>query len=167
MSSTHKNSRGFTLIEVIIAIALITVGILSLYSLHYSSINTNMKAQVMTTATSWATDKVEILLSQPFDCTPYEVGCHDLDDVNGDGTFQDTDNDGIDDVGTDREFGLNNNTKATADHFLVSPDGNYTVMWNVAVDTPVPDSKTIRVIVRQQGDEIVNSIPMTYIKSEY
>jgi len=169
MKILHKKRRdngGFTLIEVIMAILILTVGILSLYSMQYSSISTNAKANNLTSATTWANDRIELLLSAPYDCSPFQAGCHDLDDLNGDGTNQDSDNDGVDDVGGDDAFGLNNDTQMTADHFSVSPDGQYTILWNVAVDTPVPNTKTIRVIVNRLEKGITKSVPMTYIKGE-
>ncbi len=35
----------------------------------------------------------------------------------------------------------------TADHNAVSTYGTYTIFWNVAVDEPIPNTKTIHVIV--------------------
>ena len=78
-----------------------------------------------------------------------------MGDTDGDGTNQDqnpaatptnSDGDGVDDVGPDDfNFGLND-TGANADHSDNS--GNYDIFWNVAVDEPITNVKTIRVIVR-------------------
>lgn len=158
------SNKGFTLIEVICAIAILTVGILSLYSLQISSINTNFSANTVTAASTWASDRVEILINRPYSCNPFRVNCHDLDDVNGDGTGLDLNNDGVDDSGGN--FGLDNNTPATADHSATSPDGLYTILWNVAVDTPVPNTKTIRIIVTSMDRGVTKTVSMTYIKSD-
>lgn len=159
-------TEGFTLIEVMCAIVVLTVGILSLYSMHVATINTNATASRITGAANWASDRIEILLSRPYSCTPVRANCHDLDDVNGDGTNQDTNNDGTDDSGADPTFGLDNATPATADHIAASPDGRFTILWNVAVDTPVPNTKTIRVLVTTQERGVTRTVPLTYIKSD-
>lgn len=161
-----ENESGFTLLEVVIAMMVLSIGIFSLYSMHVTSITTNHMANNLTEATSWANSQIETLLSRPYDCTPFEQGCHDLDDVNGDGTNQDSDNDGVDDTGVDRNFGLNNATAATADNSRTSANGLYTMMWNVAVDTPLPDMKTIRVIVNRRDNGVLKSVPMTYTKGK-
>lgn len=159
-------SEGFALIEVMCAMVVLTIGILSLYSMHVATINTNASANSITNASNWANDRIEILLNRPYSCVPFRTNCHDLDDVNGDGTNQDANNDGTDDVGPDLNFGLNNATPATADHIATSPDGRFTILWNVAVDTPIPNTKTIRVVVTTQERGVTRTVPLTYIKSD-
>lgn len=165
----NPTNQGFTLLEVIIAIAILTIGILSLCSMHVASINGNASASNMTIGGNWASDRIEILLGRPYDHP-------DLEDDNGDGTNKDTDNNGSDDKGGD--FGLNGGLifnaaglltgvkKAAADGRATSPDNRYTILWNVAIDTPVPNCKTIRVIVTSQERGVIKTIPLTYIKSE-
>lgn len=183
-SAPTVSDQGFTLIEVIIAIALLTIGILSLYTMHVAAINSNGTASNMTTASNWASDRVEILLNRNYDHS-------DLSDDNGDGTGQDADNDGIDDSGGNSidyeggavdvaggNFGLNGGllfnaagalvgvNQALADGRATSPDNRYTILWNVAIDIPVPNSKTIRVIVTSQDRGMIKAVPLTYIKSD-
>jgi type IV pilus modification protein PilV len=164
IAKSTKHNKGFTLVEVMIAIAVLTIGILALYSMQVSAINGNATANNLTNASNWASDRVEILLSRPYDCSPASANCHDLDDDNGDGTNQPVDVNGNDSDGGN--FGLDNATAATADGREVSPDGRYTILWNVAVNTPVPSSKTIRVIVTSQDRGVTKTVPLTYIKSE-
>lgn len=159
----HSSGQcGFTLIEVLIAMFVLTIGIFALYSMQITALNTNARANSMTIASNWASDRVEGLLNRPYDCTPLRTNCHDLDDINGDGTNQDANDDGIDDDGGN--FGLDNATAASVDGRAISPDGQYTVFWNVAIDTPVPDTKTIRVMVLSQERGTTHAIPITYIK---
>jgi len=162
----EHSAHGFTLLEVVIALALFTIGIIATYSMQVAAINTNTSANNLTSASNWARDRIERLLDSPYDCNPFQPNCHDLDDVNGDGTDQDlAGDDGIDDVGPDTNFGLNNATPATADGSATSPDGYHTILWNVAVNTPVNNTKTIRVIVISQDQfGITKTVPMTYIK---
>jgi prepilin-type N-terminal cleavage/methylation domain-containing protein len=157
INTQNSANQGFTLIEVIVAIAVLTIGILSLYSMHVSSINGNATASNLTTRSNWASDRIEILLSRPY-------GHSDLEDVDKDGTNEPVDANGNDSDGG--SFGLDDDTSVTADHRDASPDGRYTILWNVAVDTPVPNSKTIRVIVTSLDRGVTKTVPLTYIKSE-
>lgn len=56
-----KNS-GFTLVETMVAIFILTVGIFALYSLHVTSIRYNASANAMSSSSTWAADRIEQLL---------------------------------------------------------------------------------------------------------
>lgn len=159
-----KNSNGFSLIEVMVAIVILSIGILSLFAMQTTAIQTNGTASSISIASSWVTDRIEILVNRPYDCVSNLPGCHDLDDDDGDGTNKDANLDGIDDSGGN--FGLDDVTAASADGRFTSPDGRYQLFWNVAVDVPVPDSKTIRVIAVTQDRNTARTVPMTYIKAK-
>ncbi len=133
-----KNENGFTLLEVLIATLIFVFGILVVGNMQITSIQGNSFANSLTEASTVAQDQIETLLNSSYSSTA-------LSDTDSDGTNQDTDGDGIDDQGTDRQFGLNDNTTLTADHYTVN--GRYTIYWNVAVDHPVSGTKTIRLIV--------------------
>jgi prepilin-type N-terminal cleavage/methylation domain-containing protein len=62
----ENNMGGFTLIEVIIAISIFTIGILAVGSMQISAINGNESANNLTGATTWGQDKVEELLALPY-----------------------------------------------------------------------------------------------------
>lgn len=141
------DEKGFTLIETIVALFVFTVGILALNQMQVMSIYSNSDASGLTGASSWAAGQVENILRLDYDDP---LLADDGDGVNpagaGDGTGEDTvPNDGIDDDGGD--FGLNNITAISADGFLASPDGNFMIYWNVAVDEPMRNIKTIRITV--------------------
>lgn len=59
--SDRKNSEGFTLIEVLIAILLLTIGLLALVSVTVMVIKGNSLSQTRTTATTLAKDQMEEL----------------------------------------------------------------------------------------------------------
>jgi len=65
-SKIEGDCRGFTLIEVVIALAIFSIGILGIYALQISSINGNTSARNRTQAIGWAANRMEILLETPF-----------------------------------------------------------------------------------------------------
>jgi len=144
-----KEQNGFTLLEVIIAIVIFSIGLLAVASMQMSAIKGNHFSGTLTEATNWAADQMEQLLSKDF--TDPE-----LQDTDGDGTNQDGDNDWIDDDGGN--FGLdhvadpdsdgqpdNDTTGLQAD--FQETQGIYTISWNVAEDVASNDTKTVKVTV--------------------
>ena len=61
-----KNTRGFTLIETMIALMVLTIGILAMMTMQTSAITGNYKASTMTIASSIASNQIEQLRSLPF-----------------------------------------------------------------------------------------------------
>ncbi|MEW6428513.1 MAG: prepilin-type N-terminal cleavage/methylation domain-containing protein [Thermodesulfobacteriota bacterium] len=119
--------KGFTLIEVLIALTVFAFGILAVAAMQTTAAGGNAKARYISEATSWATDQLETLMNLDYD-----------DPLLTDGGGTNNGTAGLDDgpvAGT------------TADGATASTDGSYTIYWNVATDVPVIDTKTIRVIV--------------------
>jgi type IV pilus assembly protein PilV len=118
------NEKGFTLLEVIVAISILTIGLLAVASMQVSAIRGNASAYGITEATSWASDRIEKLTVLPY-------GHADLQDTDGDGAS-----------------GLENASEATDDNPNPPPThGKYKVYWNVAVDDTADGTKTVNVIV--------------------
>ena len=68
MKTTGRdNQEGFTLIEVLIAMAIFAVGILALAGLQVTYIGGNSSAQMQTEATALGAQVIEHLKSLPFD----------------------------------------------------------------------------------------------------
>lgn len=65
-----NNDNGFTLIEVLIAIVILSVGLLGMASLTVGIINGNKFSNDMTTATTLAQDKMEDVRRQGYSGTP-------------------------------------------------------------------------------------------------
>jgi prepilin-type N-terminal cleavage/methylation domain-containing protein len=156
MITSLKNNKGFTLIETLIALMVFTIGILALNRMQFVSIRGNSNASGITSSSSWAAGQVEQLLR-------LDYADAILDDDDGDGTNQDTNDDGDDNVGADFDFGLND-IGAGADGTASSPDNNYTIYWNVAVDEPMPNLKTIRVIVTRNYFGFQKKVSLDYCK---
>lgn len=153
------NERGFTLIEVFAAMLVFAFGIMALNRLQIATVKGNTYATDLSQATRIAQDKMEDLLDLTITDT-------DLADNDLDGTNQDPDQDGVDETGGDRAFGLNDSTAATADH--TETNGRFSVFWNIAVDQPIVGSRLVRVSVAWTGaDNIPHSIDMDCVKGEF
>ena len=61
-----NNTRGFTLIEVMIAMMVLTIGILGMMTMQTSAITGNYKASTMTIASNIASRQIETLRNAPF-----------------------------------------------------------------------------------------------------
>ncbi|WP_417913955.1 type IV pilus modification PilV family protein [Candidatus Electronema sp. JM] len=139
----RTGQTGFTLIEVLIAMAIFTIGILGLFGMQSAVITKNLSANTITSGATWATDQIELLLGQDY---------INLEDKNKDGCA-----------------GINNSplqtdtNKQKPDSYPSLTSGTtppvYTIHWNVARNcfmTAIPDAinereeqkpKLIRVIV--------------------
>lgn len=149
------NQAGFTLIEVLIAVFIFTVGILSVNAMQIASIKGNFSSNRISQSTSWATGQVEYLLGLDYNDT-------DLDDDDGDGTDQDLNGDGVDDDG--ENFGLDD--IVSPDGSETSPDGQYTIYWNVAPDYPLLGIKTVKITVNRQDRGESKVVSMIYMKAD-
>lgn len=139
------DESGFTLIETVIAIAIFTIAIISLYGLVTLSIKGNATAITVTTAANWAQSRVEVLLAKDYDDD-------DLDDPAGT-------NHGCAKLGVYPD----------SDH-MDNDDANYTIYWNVANDCTLEDTpdeqkpKHLRVIVTRKNWGDGKSVVLNYIK---
>jgi len=96
------NQRGFTLIEALIAIVILIIGIVSLYTMHVGAIHGNARADSVSQLSSWASNRIEGILAQ---LAEQRLKPGELADTSGDATNC-LDNNGIDPSG--HECGLNN-----------------------------------------------------------
>ena len=120
-----RSEKGFTLLEVIMAISILTIGLLAVASMQASAIRGNAISRDYTKSTDRVQDRAEKLIA-------LSISNVDLTDQDSDG------------VG-----GLND-TGANADGSDTS-DSKYTVYWNVAEDwaggNAMTGVNTVRVIV--------------------
>ena len=135
-----RDKSGFTLLEVIVALAIFTIGILALYTAQTATIGYNSGASRMTTAVNWAAQTLEAIVSLDY---------RDLTDQNGDKTS-----------------GLSVTSTTGADYSAVSPDGRYTIVWNVVEDMPMPNVKTVRVYVLSGGRGMGRNVHFEFLKHE-
>ena len=121
-NARQMTNRGFTLVEVMIGMAIFLIGFLAVGSMQIAAINGNAGAREATEAATRATDQLETLIALPYESI-----------VSG-GPVTDA-------------------------------DGVYTVRWDVVLDTPLEDTKTITVTVdwQQHGPR---SFVVTYMKAD-
>ena len=79
-----EDKCGFTLIEVLIALAIFSIGILAVFSMQYWNVRNNTSGNVMTQAANLARAQMEALKSVP-DVTTLADGSHPDNPVDEDG----------------------------------------------------------------------------------
>lgn len=141
-----KNVQGFTLVETMIAMVVLTVGILALYTMQTTSIRYNATANAITGSSTWAAEQIEQLLALDYN----------------DPQLTDTDLNGT--AGLDA-------TGAAADGQATSSDQRYSISWNIADqmnpnpnDPTISTVKAVRVIVQHSENGINRQVVLNYFK---
>jgi prepilin-type N-terminal cleavage/methylation domain-containing protein len=131
--SEEQRQQGFTLLEVIMAISILTIGLLAVATMQGSAMRANAVATDLTNAATIAADRMEKLAALGY-------GDVNLEDRDGDGAS------GLEDTGFDN----NPLTTADADYRTnrhTATGKAYAVYWNVAIDDATAGTKTINIIV--------------------
>lgn len=137
--------KGFTIIEVMIAVAILSVGLLGIASMQMSAIRGNNLSDNITCALALAEDKMEELLGMNY-------GNHDLEDIV---TANNDDLSRIDPGWIDRqELNIDETGKTNA--------GQFRRIWNIADNKPIENNKTITVIVLWDNDS--HQVSLTSVK---
>ena len=76
MKAKLKTDNGFTIIEVLIAISVLTIGILAVSSMQVYAIRSNAFASYQTQGTTLALDRLEKLMSRPYGDSDLTAGTH-------------------------------------------------------------------------------------------
>ncbi len=72
----NKNIAGFTLLELMIALVILSIGILGIATMQTSSVGGNSAAKATTEGSTWAMDRIERLMNLPYDHLDLTVGAH-------------------------------------------------------------------------------------------
>ena len=146
-----SNQKGFSLIEILIAITVFAIGILAVGKMQIAAIKGNSFANDLTKATTLAQDRMEELIGLSYEIDP-TVNTDPLDDTKPpNGTA-----------------GLDADVNATADHKDSNNpvDGRYNIFWNIATDHPINNTKEIRVIVRWTDRGAQKRVSITSMKAD-
>ena len=76
MRARIQTENGFTIVEVLIAISILTIGILAVSSMQVYAIRSNAFASHQTQGTTMALDRLEKLMSLPYDDSNLVAGSH-------------------------------------------------------------------------------------------
>ena len=75
---SNYKERGFTLIEILVAVAIFSIGILGVGTMQLRSTGGNTNARIGTEASVWAQDRVETLMLLPYTHADLSTGAHQV-----------------------------------------------------------------------------------------
>ena len=73
-----KGQQGFTLIEVLIAMAIFSIGILAVGALQITSTNSNASARIHTEEYTWVVDQIERMTALDYEHDDLDPGGHSV-----------------------------------------------------------------------------------------
>ena len=154
-----KNQKGFTLIEIMVTVVVLSAGVLAVAAMQTNAINGNASARGQTRATVLARDRLELLMTLPFNHTAFV-------DTNADGVAGlDNDNDARNDYILDPG---DSSVRFPAPADQADPnnpiDGKYNVCWNTA--QPGNNTITIRVITTWVERGRARRVAIDYMKPQ-
>jgi prepilin-type N-terminal cleavage/methylation domain-containing protein len=159
-----KNEKGFTLLEVMIAVCVLGVGLLAIASMQLGAVNANAKASGVSEASALAEFQMETLMSLPyrFNLANDNQNPTDLQDTNGDGAagllFPFPDATPIFDPANLAGWIVAN--PPDIQRTITRNKRDYTIFWNVATDAEIEDTKTVHITVGWDDGDIGRKITM-------
>ena len=144
-----RQMQGFTLVEVMVAIVIFALGFTAVVMMTTGSVGSNATARAISGSAEKAAEQIEILTTLPYEDPLLQ------DDPTNTGlnlglAFIRNPLPSVAAVAAGT-FDSPNPAARPADYQVTTPDGTYTIYWNVAEDTPIPRTKTIMVIVTSTG----------------
>ncbi len=134
---TLLDDHGFSLIELMIALAIFSIGMMAISSMLMTSGLGNSKAFIQTEVATLASDRIVTLMALPYNDAALTAGTY--------GTAVDPATDGVD-----------NDDDGTLDEAGETGTIN-TITWTITDDTPIDNTKTIQVttITTRRGGKTV------------
>lgn len=152
MNEIHKrfdqHSDGYTLIEVLIAIAIFSIGFLAVGSMQLMAMRTGVNSRSQTTVLSIAKDRAEKLEALPYTHA-------DLAGSAAPGTLHAPAAD-VDGVDNDENGVIDDEAPGT---------GHVTVTWTVIDEQPISGAKSIRITVSRTGGRSERSATLDFVKA--
>ena len=148
---SRQRQDGFTLVEVLIAVAVMAIGLLAMAQMQVLTIRFNAENRAFTEATTLATGQLEYLKSLPFDPPNPMANVADywLADVNTAVPLEDTDGDSLDltNVSGDPDHEHPGYPVDNYGYPLDPIAERYGMFWNIADGVPALALKTAVVTV--------------------
>ena len=139
--------KGFTLVEVLIAMVVLSIGFLGAASMHIAAVNANASSNSMTEAAHLAQSRLESLMALEYSLDFTDPKLISDDETSGSGEpFTDANSNGFWDFG-ESYADSNHNRVWDAAHVDPSPPPGFVITWSVIDDRPVPFAKYIRIYV--------------------
>ena len=145
----QQSERGFTLVEIMVATVILSIGLLASASMQLSAVHVNSSANSMTAATNLAQSSLEELMA--FQYTQAFTDPDLIGDEAVGGTlepFTDSNSNGLWDFG-ESYVDSNGNSVWDAAHVDPNPPPGYIITWSVIDNRPVEHAKLIRMYVTQ------------------
>jgi type IV pilus assembly protein PilV len=144
-----RNERGFTLLEIVIAIGILSFGLLAIASMQTSAIKGNTSALGLTEAMTLAQNRIEQMMSWPYADTRLTDSGGSRTGVNG-----------LGDNPFDSSYPLPDGSDPGNPIQAGGVGRQYNVYWNVAQNFPIQNTKTIRVIVTwtERGNQRIATV---------
>ena len=162
IKQVFNNGNGFTIIEVLIAIGILSIGILGMATMQISSIRGNNTAGKLTSNSIWAINRIEKIIALDYDDAELTGSVYDHDtDTSlsahlaanvGVGLHQNP-------VSSD---GLDNNSDGQIDE--TGETGAMTMQWQGVDDYPILDSKWIQITVSKGTGLAQKTVSIIYYK---
>lgn len=153
-----KSDHGFTLIEVTIALAVLAIGILAMFSLLTTGIRGNAAANRITNEIVHASDAIELVLSSDYSNANTSI------DQDGDGAAGLTDAQCCQNGSNPSGTAVAGCTER-ADYCALSEDQRSFLYWNISANDPDANMKKVTITVRQVSgnspDLVLSSIKTT------
>ena len=140
------NNQGFTLIEIIVAMVIFAIGILSVAALQTKATKGNISANRSTRAFTWCSDRMEMLMSLPYTDANLDDGLHSESDGDFDQATDliDNDYDGeIDEVGENGDINIEWTVVDNDGIAPNPPEFTKTITVTVTWTTPMGQEKTV------------------------
>lgn len=155
--------QGFTLVEIMVATVILSIGLLASASMQLSAVHVNSSANGMTAATNLAQSSLEELMALQY--TQVFTDPDLISDEAVGGTlepFTDSNSNGLWDFG-ESYVDSNGNSVWDAAHVDPNPPPGYTITWSVIDNRPVEHVKLIRMYVTQNDKK--KTVLLSCIKS--
>ena len=139
------DKKGFTMIEVLMAMVIFLIGFLAVGSMQIAAVNGNAAARTRTEAMTLASDVVEQLMALPYNSSGF------IGPFNISNPLDDTDPT----VGQPTVYGWYSNSGDL-----------YDVRWSVDENLPVTNTKTVEVTVRWRKKGQTKQVNLSFLTAD-